>query len=191
MHSRVRQTDFMVTVPAMVWRRGPIRRGLMVGLSVGLFFGALAWLESGMLLSAAIVFVVLGVGSAVWIPRRMTKYWPGSTALTGDQRAAVVSAVRAGTGIGDPALRQPVTDYTRGLHSAAERSGRWRWLVILLLLVAVGTALWDWVFGSWGSAIASVVYLMLAGLELFWWPKWLTQLLANADRAASATWTDG
>jgi hypothetical protein len=157
----------------------------MVGLSVGLFFGTLAWLDSGMLLSGAIVCVVLGVGSAVWIPRRMTKYWPGSTALTGDQRAAVVSAVRAGTAIGDPALTQPVIDYSRGLHAAADKTGRWRWLLTFVLVVAAGTALWDAVFGSWGSAIASVVFLVLAGFELFWWPKRLTQLLANAERAAS------
>lgn len=184
-HPRVRHTDSMVTVPAIVWRRGPVSRGLMVGLGVGLFFGTLAWLDSAMLLSGAIVCVVLGVGSAVWIPRRMTKYWPGSTALSGDQRATVVSAVRAGTDIGDPALTQPVIGYSRGLHAAAENTGRWRWLVIFVLVVAAGMALWDGVFGSWGNAIASVVYLVLAGLELFWWPNRLTRLLANANRAAS------
>jgi hypothetical protein len=180
----------MVTVPAVVWRQGPVSRGLMVGLSVGLFFGGLAWLDSGMLLSGAVVCIMLGAASAVSIPRRMTRYWPGSTSLTGDQRAAVVSAVRAGTRIGDSALTQPVIDYSRGLHAAADKSGRWRWFIIVVLLVAVGITLWDAVFGSWGNAIASVVFLVLAGLELFWWPRRLDQLLANADRAVSATRAD-
>ena len=36
----------------------------------------------------------------------------------------------------------------------------------------------------WGNAIASAIYLVLLLLELFWWPKWQQQLLANADRAA-------
>ena len=31
----------------------------------------------------------------------MLKYWPGSRQLTGEQREAVVSAVRSGSGIDD------------------------------------------------------------------------------------------
>jgi hypothetical protein len=40
------------------------------------------------------------------------------------------------------------------------------------------------VFGSWGNATASTIYLVLLLLELFWWPKRQQQLLVNADRAA-------
>ena len=48
----------------------------------------------------------------------------------------------------------------------------------------MGTAAWDAVFGSWGNAAASAIYLVLLSIELFWWPKRREQLLANADRAA-------
>jgi hypothetical protein len=40
------------------------------------------------------------------------------------------------------------------------------------------------VFGSWGNAVASFIYLVMLLLELFWWPKRRDQLLANADRAS-------
>jgi O-antigen/teichoic acid export membrane protein len=56
--------------------------------------------------------------------------------------------------------------------------------LIFILVVAVGTAVWDAVFGSWGNAVASAIYLVLLLFELFWWPKRLKQLLTNADRAA-------
>ena len=52
------------------------------------------------------------------------------------------------------------------------------------LVVATGTAVWDAVYGSWGNAAASGIYLVLLLLELFWWPKRLERLLTNADRAA-------
>jgi hypothetical protein len=54
----------------------------------------------------------------------------------------------------------------------------------LVLVVGVGTAVWDAVFGSWGNAVASGIYLVLLLLELFWWPKRRDRLLADADRAA-------
>jgi len=54
----------------------------------------------------------------------------------------------------------------------------------LVLVVGVGTAVWDTVFGSWGNAVASGIYLVLLLLELFWWPKRRDRLLADADRAA-------
>ena len=40
------------------------------------------------------------------------------------------------------------------------------------------------VFGTWGNAIASAIYLVALLFELFWWPKRQRQLLADADRAA-------
>jgi hypothetical protein len=46
-------------------------------------------------------------------------------------------------------------------------------------------ALWDAVHGSAGNAVASVVYLVVLGLELFWWPKRREGLLSNADRATA------
>lgn len=68
---------------------------------------------------------------------------------------------------------------------SAENGIRWRWLIVLLLLVAVGTTLWDAWNGSLGNAAASAIYLVLLVLEVFWWPKRQAHLLANADRAAA------
>lgn len=59
-----------------------------------------------------------------------------------------------------------------------------RWLLWFVLTVAVGTAVWDTVFGSVRNGVGSCIYLVLLLLELFWWPKRQRQLLANADRAA-------
>lgn len=157
----------------------------MVGVSAGLFFGFLAWLDSGMLWAAVIVVVVLGVGAGIWMPRRMARYWPGSLQLSGTQRVEVVQAARRGTAVSAAALAPAVGDYARGMHAAAERGIRWRWLIALLLLVAVGTALWDAVNGSLGNTVASVIYLVLLILEVFWWPTRQARLLANADRAAA------
>jgi hypothetical protein len=83
-------------------------------------------------------------------------------------------------------LARAVIDYSRGLHDAAEKGRYFQWFLVFILVVAVGTAVWDAVFGSWGNAVASVIYLVLLLFELFWWPKRLEQLLANTDRAADA-----
>ena len=53
----------MVTVPAFVWRYGPILRGVLLGVAVGGVLGALAWIDSGFLVIGLIAFVVLrGLG---------------------------------------------------------------------------------------------------------------------------------
>jgi hypothetical protein len=175
----------MVTVPAVVWRGGSVRRAILVGGPVGLCVGALAWLDSGLAIAGAIVTVVVGAFYGGWMSRRMSRYWPGSAELTGEQRVAVVRAARLGRRIEDPALADPVTGYARGLRQAAEEGRPWRWLLAFVLVVAVGSAVWDAVFGSWGNAIASAVYLAALGVELFWWPRRQAQLLANADEAAA------
>jgi hypothetical protein len=171
-------------MPAFVWRGGPVRRGVTVGVCAGLFFGVLAWLDSGMLISGAIVFVILGVGGGFWEARRMSRYWPGAAELSGAQRVAVVAAARRGDRIGDDSLAPAVADYSRGLREAADKGRPWRWVIVVVLVVAVAMALWDAVHGSLGNVIVSVVYLILAGLEMFWWPKRCDQLLTNADQAA-------
>lgn len=175
----------MVAIPAIVWRGGPVRRGVTVGVCIGLFLGALAWLDSGLLIAGVIVAVVLGVGSAVWMGRRMTRYWPDSGRVSGAQRVEVVAAARRGDRVADHALAQAVVDYSRGLRTAAEEGRPWRWVIVVVLLVALATAVWDAAFGSWGNAVVSLVYLILVGLELFWWPKRRSVLLANAECAAT------
>ena len=67
----------MVTVPASVWRGGSIRRAMTIGVCVGIFFGVLALLDSGMLPAALVVFVILGTFYGIWMARRMARYWPG------------------------------------------------------------------------------------------------------------------
>jgi hypothetical protein len=144
----------------------------------------MAWLDSGFLLSGVIVFVIIGVFFGIWMPRRMARYWPGAKQLGGHERVMVVRTARRGESIGDVRLAPAVIDYSRGMHAAAENARPFRWLLIFVLVVAVGTAMWDAVFGSWGNAAASAIYLLLLVLELFWWPKRQAQLLTNAERAA-------
>lgn len=148
-----------------------------------MFFGALALLDSGILLVAAIVFVVLGTGSGIWMARRMARYWPGAGGLTGAERVMVVRAARRGELVGDLRLAQSVADYSLGLHAAAEKRAH-RWLVWFVLAVAAVSALWDAVSGSTRDAVASCVYIALLVIELFWWPKRQAQLLSNAAQAA-------
>ncbi|MGE2719968.1 hypothetical protein [Mycolicibacterium celeriflavum] len=170
----------MVTVPAFVWRGGFGRRALTVGGCVGLCLGVLAWLDSGFLLSGVIVTVVVGTFYGIWMARRMDRYWPGSKHLSGQDRVAVVRAVRAGDTIDDAKLADARVEYARGLCAAADEARPLRWVLVVVLVVALGVAVWDAVYGSWGSAVASVVYLAALLVELFWWPRRQTELLARA-----------
>jgi hypothetical protein len=175
----------VVTIPAFVWRGGFLRRALLIGGTVGLCLGILAWLDSGMLLGGVVVFVILGTFFGIWMPRRMARHWPAAKQLRGADRVAAVRAARRGERIADVGLARAVIDYTNGLHAAADGPHRLRWLLWLVLVVALGSAVWDTVFGSWGNGVASAIYLVALLVELFWWPKREHQLLANADRAAA------
>jgi len=174
----------MVTVPAFVWRGGFLRRALIVGGAVGVPLAALAWIDSGILLAGIMVLVIVGLFYGIWMPRRMARYWPGAKQLDGDDRVTVARTARRGERIGDARLAQAVVDYSQGMHAADEKARPFRWVLPLVLVVGVGTAVWDAVFGSWGNAVASGIYLVLLLLELFWWPKRRDRLLADADRAA-------
>ena len=178
----------MVTVPASVWRHGSVSRALTTGGCVGVFSGALALLDSGIPLVAAMVFVILGTGYGIWMARRMARYWPGASELTGDERVTVVRAARRGELVGDSRLARSVVDYSRGLRAAAEEplQNRYRWLLWFVLAVATVLALWDTVSGSTRDAVASCVYLALLLIEVFWWPRRQAQLLSSAERAAEA-----
>ncbi len=171
-------------MPAFVWRGGFFSRALIIGLAVGVSLGAMAWIDSGMLLAGAIVFVLMTIFYGTWMTRRMSRYWPGAKDLTGDERVAVARATRHGERIGHARLAQPVIDFNQGMHSSAEKGRPFRWIVPLVLVVSLGTAVWDALFGSWGNTVASAIYLVALLLELLWWPKWRDQILANGDRAA-------
>jgi hypothetical protein len=174
----------MVTVPAFMWRGGAVRRAVTLGVAIGFFLAALAWIDSGLLLGGIIAFVITAAVYGIVMHRRMARHWPGAKQLRGGDRVTVVRTARRGERIGDARLAQAVIDYSRGMHDAAEKGRLFRWFLIFVLVVAVGTAVWDGVFGTWGNAVASVIYLVLLLFELFWWPKRLEQLLANTDRAA-------
>ncbi|MDT7791967.1 MAG: hypothetical protein QOD59_1403 [Mycobacterium sp.] len=155
-----------------------------MGGAVGIALGAMSWLDSGFLLSGVVVLVVVGAFYGIWMARRMARYWPGAKQLSGDERVTVVRAARRGERIDNARLAQAVVDYSSGMHAAAERARPFRWLLPLVLVVSLGTAVWDAVYGSWGNAAASAIYLALLLIELFWWPKRRDELLANGDRAA-------
>ena len=114
----------------------------------------------------------------------MSRHWPGAKQLSGSERVRVAGAARGGRPIYDPRLAKAVVDYRNGLHAAAEDARPFRWLLPIVLVVGVVMAALDAVFGTWGNAIASAIYLVMLLVELFWWPKRQRQLLDNADRAA-------
>ncbi|WP_431232317.1 hypothetical protein ACQ856_23055 [Mycolicibacterium psychrotolerans] len=173
----------MLTVPAFVWRGGAVMRAVMVGVGTGVVIGLLAWLDSGLWFAAVAAAAFVTVVYGIWLGLRMVKYWPGARALTGEQRVRVAGVTRWGGRIGDPALAQPVVDYADGLHASAETGRPFRWVLPVILVVAIGIAGWDAMFGSTRDVVASCVYLVLLGFELFWWPGRRDQLLTNADRA--------
>ena len=178
--------ELMIAMPAVAWRGGPVRRGATIAVCAGLFFGALAWLDSGLLIAGAVVFVVLGAGSGIWMTSRMSRYWPGSRELSGDQRVAVVAAPCDAATASAMRLSRPQSSATPAdCMRAAEKGRPWRWVLVCILVVAVATAIWDAVYGSIGNAVVSVIYLVLLGFELFWWPKRQAALLATpTDRLA-------
>ncbi|WP_179473425.1 hypothetical protein [Mycolicibacterium vinylchloridicum] len=173
----------MLTVPAFVWRGNAFWRAVAVGLGAGVFLGLLAWLDSGLWFAGALAAAIIAVVYGIWLGRRMVRYWPGASALTGEQRERVVGVTHWGGRIGDPVLAQSVVDFADGMHRAEEKGRPFRWVIPLVLVVGIGTAVWDSVFGSTRDMISSLVYLALLGVELFWWPGRRDRLLDNADRA--------
>ncbi|AGB23213.1 hypothetical protein Mycsm_02888 [Mycobacterium sp. JS623] len=174
----------MVTVPAFVWRGDFLRRAVIIGGALGIVLGAMAWIDSGLLLAGILTVFMTGLIYGSWMPRRMRRYWPGAEQLSGEDRVTVAGTARRGEHVGDSRLAQPVVDYSAGMHAAAEQAKPYRWVLPLILVVSVATVLWDSIFGTWGNAIVSVIYLVALLIELLWWPKKRDELLANGDRAA-------
>lgn len=175
----------MIAVPAAAWRGSRWYRGCVTGVPIGLFFGALAWLDSGIPLSGAVVAVVLGAAFGVWMSRRMSRYWPGADALSPADRVRVVRAARRGRSVAAP-LSNSLIDYRQGLHAVAAdgaQSGI-RWVLWLILAAAAAMALYDSLFGSVRDAVASAVYLGLLVFEIVGWPAFRDRVLATVDKAA-------
>jgi hypothetical protein len=173
----------MIAIPAWVWRFGVVVRALIAGLALGAFVGLLAWIGSGSAAAALTVMVLVTLVYGAFMARRMSRYWPGAKDLSGADRVAVVRAARSGRDIGDPRLARGVVDYRRALHRAAERFRLWWWLIALLGVVALGTAIVDTIFGPVREVVVSWLYFAFFPLEAWWWPRRQARLLANADRA--------
>lgn len=173
----------MIALPAWVWRFGLIGRALIVGVAVGVFVALLAWIGSNLVLPALVVLAVVTPLYTAVTARRMSGCWPGAKNLRGADRVAIVRAARSGRDIGDPRLAPAVIEYTRGLHDAAERVRLWWWLIVLLGVVALGTAIADTIFAPIGETVLSWLYFAFFPIEIWWWPRRQAHLLANADCA--------
>lgn len=174
----------MVTIPAEGWRGGAVRQALTIGLVVGASLGALAWIDAESWMAGVAVFLIVGTGYGIFMQRRMARYWPGAKDLAQLDRVAVVRTVRSGGQIANPRLAQPMIDYATGLRAAADHAKPFRWVIPLVLLVGVGTTVFDALEGTWGNLIASAIYLVALLVEVFWWPVRQRQLVEHADRSA-------
>lgn len=176
----------MVGVPAWVWRFGLVIRSLIVGPAVGVVIGLLALFGSNSVPAGVIAFVAVSLLYGAIMGRRMAKFWPAAKHLSGADRVAVARATRSGEDIGDARLAPAVIDYSRALHRAAEGFRLWWWLILVLGVVALGTAIADTIFAPVREAVISWLYFAFFPIEAFWWPRRQVQILANAQRAAES-----
>jgi hypothetical protein len=158
-------------------------RAVIVGLSVGIFFGALGWAESGSM-AALLALAVLGpLVFGIPITGRMARLWPGATKLVGADRVTVVRATRRGQMVDDPHLAQAVIEYGSGLRQAQEQTSRYRWVIALVALLSLILAVTDSFFGSTRLALVSWLWVAIVVAELVWWPRKQVELSSNAERA--------
>lgn len=170
-------------IPSWVWRRGAVFRAVIVGLSVGIFFGALGWAESGSI-AALLALGVLGpLVFGIPMTRRMARIWPEATTLIGADRAAVVRAVRRGQKNGQPHLAHAAIDYARGLRQAQNQARRYPWVIPLVAVLSLILAITDSFFGSLRLALVSWLWVAIVVAEMLWWPSKQVALLSNAERA--------
>jgi len=173
----------VVAIPAWVWRGGRVFRAVTVGLSVGVFFGALGWAESG---SVAALLAIVVSGPLVFgipISRRMARFWPGAAKLVGADRATVVRATRRGQEIDEPRLAHAVIEYGSGLRQAQEQGRRYRWVMPLVAILSLVLAVTDSFSGSIRLALVSWLWVAIVVAELVWWPRKQVGLLSNAEWA--------
>lgn len=173
----------VVVIPAWVWRSGPFFRVVSVGLAVGIFFGALAFAESGSV-AALVAPIVLGpLIFGIPMARRMARFWPGARTLSAADRVAVVRATRHGQNIGDARLAQAVIEYSTGLRAAYEQACRYRWVIPVVAALSLILALTDSFLGSIRLALVSWLWVAIIVAELLWWPRKRADLLSDAERA--------
>lgn len=170
-------------MPSWVWRGGAVFRAVIVGLSVGIFFGALGWAESGSIAALIAVGVLGPLVFGIGIARRMARLWPAAEKLIGADRAAVVRAARRGQEIDEPQLAHAVIEYASGLRQAQEQARRYRWVIPLVAILSLILAVTDSFFGSIRLALVSWLWVAIVVAELLWWPRKQVDLLSNAERA--------
>jgi hypothetical protein len=158
-------------------------RAVIVGLSVGIFFGALGWAESGSIAALIAVGVLGPVVFGIPITRRMARLWPAAEKLSGADRAAVVRAARRGQMIDEPHLAHAVIEYASGLRQAQQQARRYRWVIPLVAILSLLLAVTDSFFGWTRSALVSWLWVVTLVAELVWWPRKQVDLLSNAERA--------
>jgi hypothetical protein len=149
----------VVVIPSWVWRGAAAFRALIVGLSVGIFFGALGWVESG---SIAALLALVALGPLVFgipIARRMAWLWPTANKLTGVDRAAVVRAARRGQKIDEPRLANAVIEYASGLRKAHDQARRYRLVIPLVAILSLILAVTDSLFGPVRLALVSWLWV--------------------------------
>jgi len=176
----------MLFIPAWVWRGGPAYRAVCVGIPAGVFFAALAFAESGIVLGALVVFVVTGPLNGIVMARRMAKLWPAARDLSPGERVEVSSAARRGKHIAEARLAPAAIEYVGALRHALEHARRWQWLVWLLGAAALALAVFDTLSGTPRVAAVSWLYVVFFAVEIAWWPGAQDRLAANAGRTGES-----
>lgn len=176
----------MILVPAWVWRGGPVYRAVLVGVPIGIFLAALVFAESGVLLGALVVFVVIGIFSGVTMARQMGRAWPAGTGLSPDERVAVSSAVRRGHRIVEARLATPAIEYAGALRDAGQQVRHRQWLAWLGGSAVLVFAVIDSFFATPRIVAVSWLIVVFFAVEILWWPRARDRLLANAERAGES-----
>jgi hypothetical protein len=187
-----RDNRCMLWIPAWVWRGGPVYRAICLGIPVGIFLAALAFAESGVPLSALVVFVVISVFNGIMMARRMSKAWPVANDLSPADRVAVSAAARRGHPIEEARLAAPAIEYVGALREARAQSRRHRWLVWLCAAAVLVLAVVDTLTATTRLAVASWLFVVFFAIEIFCWPRIQDRLLANAERTEQSArrWSD-
>ncbi|MFE2100435.1 hypothetical protein [Streptomyces sp. NPDC059468] len=173
----------VMVLPGWVWRGGPVRRAMIIGLSAGVSFGAFVLAESGSWAGAVAAVLVLGPFYGIRVSRRMSRVWPGAGDLDPADRQAVVRAARRGEDIGDPRLAPAVVDYCDGLRTAREHDRLLLWVVLVFAGLAVALALTDTISGSARQAWVSWLFVLFFLVELTWWPRRQARIMSHAEQA--------
>lgn len=176
----------MLLVPGWVWRGGSVYRAVCAGVPVGIFLAALVFAESGVMLGALVVFVVISIFTGVSVARRMGRAWPAGTDLRPDERVAVSSAVRRGQPIADARLAPAAVEYARALRVAGQQTRRGQWLVSVGAAAVLVLAVIDSFVATPRVAAVSWLIVVIFAAEILWWPRVRDRLLVNAERAGDS-----